>query len=69
MAWISLHRHNVAHFQAKVGGVAVIPLTGILKLHLHDIGSREAPGYVGEPVMAVKLATRLPPAAATSASA
>lgn len=50
----SLHSHNIADGQLKVGGVAVKALAGVLELHLDNVAVGHSAGNVGEPVVALE---------------
>ena len=65
----SLNGHNVALLQGQVVVVVVVPLSGILELHFHQVGHLVVAGDVGQPVVGVELVVLPATAAAAKATA
>ena len=65
----SLNGYNVALLQRQVVVVVVVPLSGILELHFHQVGHLVVAGDVGQPVVGVELVVLPATAAAAKATA
>ena len=55
----SLHSNNVSLFQRQVIAVVVVPLTGVLELHFHQVRRLSVVGDVCQIVKDIQLATLL----------
>ncbi len=55
VTWVSLYRHDIALLQVEVVHIVIISLSGILKLHFHQVGAFSIAWHIGKPVVCVEL--------------
>ena len=55
MTGIGLHCNNIALLEVEIIDIVIISLTGMLKLHLDEVGGVGVAWHVGQPVVGVQL--------------
>ena len=55
MSRVCLYSDYVSFFQFKIVGVVIVSLSGVLELHLNEVGSVGISRHVGKPVVGVEL--------------